>query len=243
MAVEDPLDLSVTRRAAALPDGTGGPHVVVDNTADPELDKASRHHLERVLRLRPGDSLTVTDGRGSWRPCRLTGDEVEATGEVVEVRRLRPPLTVAFALTKADKPELAVQKLVELGIDRIVVFEADRSVAHWEPSRLPKVQLRLERIVAQAIQQSRGVWVPALEIGKGFSAAAALPGAVRCDRSGEQLSDSLSTVMVGPEGGWSDHERQALPRSVTLGETVLRAETAAITAGVLLSAARSRSAG
>lgn len=232
----------MTGRAAALPDGTGGPHVVVDNTADPELDKASRHHLERVLRLRPGDSLTVTDGRGRWRPCRLTGDEVVATGEVVEVQRLRPRLTVAFALTKADKPELAVQKLVELGIDRIVVFEADRSAAHWEPNRLPKVRVRLERIVAQAIQQSRGVWMPALEIGMGFSDAAALPGAVRCDRAGDQIDDNLNTVLVGPEGGWSDHERQAVPLSVTLGDTVLRAETAAIAAGVLLSAARSHSA-
>ena len=86
--------------------------------------------------------------------------------------------------------------------------------------------------------QSRQVWLPTVELLDGFAAAAALDGAMLADRDGELPGDTVSTVLIGPEGGWSEAERAAGLPSVRLAAGVLRAETAAIAAAVLLSAQR-----
>jgi 16S rRNA U1498 N3-methylase RsmE len=80
-----------------------GPLVFVDDLAAPELEDGDRHHLERVLRLRSGDALTVADGRGRWRSAVL-GPTLEVTGDVVAQPAPHPRLTVAFALVKGDSP-------------------------------------------------------------------------------------------------------------------------------------------
>jgi 16S rRNA (uracil1498-N3)-methyltransferase len=213
------------------------PHAMVDDVSAPALADDDRHHLTRSLRLRDGDELTVTDGRGRWRVCRL-GSSLEPASEVSTVDRPAPALTVAIARTKGDRPELAVQKLTELGIDRIVVFTAERSVARPGPDRLPRQLGRLRRVAREALMQSRGVHLPDVEVASSFAALAVVDGAALADRHGEPLTLQYSTVLIGPEGGWCDAERGSLPR-VGLAEQVLRAETAAVTAGVLLSAMRS----
>ena len=118
------------------------PHALVDDVSAPALADDDRHHLTRSLRLRVGDELTVTDGRGRWRVCRL-GSSLEPSSEVTTVPRPAPALTVAIARTKGDRPEFAVQKLTELGIDRIVVFAAERSIARPDPERLSRQLDRL----------------------------------------------------------------------------------------------------
>lgn len=220
------------------PDGPA-PHVLVADVGRPELDDDARHHLSRVRRLRPGDVLTVTDGAGRWRPARLgPGGRLEADGEVVEVPRPTPELTVAFALTKADKPDLVVQKLTELGIDRIVPFRAARSVVRWDDERAARQHARLAAIARSACAQAQRCWMPLVEPVTDVADLAAR-GALRLDRGPIHLSLARSVVAVGPEGGWSDDERELLRDSSGLGPHVLRAETAAITAGALLGAMRS----
>ncbi len=221
---------------AAGPDGSGGPHAFVDDLDLPVLEEADRHHLERVLRLRAGDALTVSDGAGGWRPCRF-GAEVEPDGEVVRLDAPRPRLTVAFALVKGSRPELVVQKLTELGIDVIRPFAAERSVVRWGGGRAEVHHQRLVRVAREACSQSRRCFLPEVAEPVPFAAVAALPGAVRTDR-GAPPPAGTTTVLVGPEGGWSDAERAALPAAVGLGPHVLRAETAAIAAGTLLAALR-----
>lgn len=202
------------------------------------LGEDSRHHLSRVLRLRDGDPLSVTDGAGRWRPCRLVGSEVEPDGEVVVTTRPSPPITVAFALTKGDKPELVVQKLTELGVDHIIAFRAARSVVRWDDDRAAAHLDRWRAISRAAVEQSRRCWLP--EIGPiGDVADLVRIGAARVDRGGSPPSLSRSVVAVGPEGGWSDEERDRLPQAVALGPHVLRAETAALTAGGVLCSIRS----
>lgn len=219
------------------------------------IDDDDRHHLERVLRLRDGDGFTLTDGAGSWRPGRF-GAIIEPTGDVHFVERPQPTLTVGFAVVKSAKPSLIVQKLTELGIDRIRPFHADRSVAVWDAAKAPKSHERLVRVAREALMQSKGVWLPTVLPVASFDAVIDdehNEGNVvaRADFDGvdlgapdvaEGLRDEMGsagvTVLIGPEGGWSDSERNALGRSVRLGHTVLRAETASIAAGVLLSAAR-----
>ncbi len=220
------------------PDGAD-PHVLVDDVASPVLAADALHHLARVRRLRPGDRLTVTDGRGAWRACRFTGDaSLASDGETIRVPAPEPELTVAFALTKSDKPDLVVQKLTELGVDRIVPFRAERSVVRWDESKAARQHERLVAIARAACEQAHRCWLPVVEPVTDVADLAAR-GAVRLDRGPARLSLDRPIVAVGPEGGWSDAERAALPRSAGLGTHVLRAETAAITAGALLGAMRS----
>lgn len=218
-------------------DGSHGPHVLVDDVAEPVLADEDRHHLERVLRLRPGDPLTVGDGAGRWCACRL-GDEPEPMGEVVEEPAPDPSVGVAFALVKGGRPELVVQKLTEIGVDRIVPFVAERSVVRWDDEKAARNVARLRRVAREAVMQSRRAWLPDVEGVASFSELAAEPSAVMADRQGVALGPDPRLVLVGPEGGWSEAERRSsLPR-VALGPTVLRAETASIAAGVLACALR-----
>lgn len=222
-----------------LPPSEAAAHAVVADVVAPRLDDDTRHHLVRVRRLRDGATVTVTDGAGAWRSCRLAGGgTLEADGEVVHVERADPPITIAFALTKAGKPEIVVQKLTELGVDHIVAFRAEHSVVRWDETKASAQHARWVSIARAAVEQSRGVWLPTIAPLGDVASVAAL-GACRLDRGGEPPSLARSVLAVGPEGGWSDDERERLPSVVECAANVLRAETAALTAGGILSALRS----
>jgi 16S rRNA (uracil1498-N3)-methyltransferase len=221
----------------AGPDGRHGPHAFVADLERPELSPEDRHHLGRVLRMRPGDPLTVSDGRGGWRPCRF-GDELEPTGPIAVVAAPRPGITIAFAPTKADRPEWVVQKLTELGADVIVPVHAERSVVRWGGERAARQHERLVKVAREAAMQCRRCHLPDVHPITGFAAVAGWPESVRAERGGAPPSLERPTVVVGPEGGWTDEERRAIPATMDLGDHVLRAETAAITAMALLAALR-----
>lgn len=225
----------------ADPDGAGGPHAFVADLEAPRLDDADHHHLTRALRLAPGDPLTVSDGAGRWRPARLGGDgtSLEPDGEVVFVPRAAPLVVVAFAPVKGDRPEWTVQKLTEVGVDRILVFAAARSVVRWEGSRAARQRQRLAKVAREAAMQCRRSWLPEIGMLGGFAEAAALGGAVLAERGGAAPSLDAHTVLVGPEGGWAPEElAHGLP-TMALGDHQLRAETAAVAAGLLLTGLRS----
>lgn len=218
---------------------TARAHAFVDDLEIPRLSDADHHHLSRVLRLAPGADVTVGDGAGRWRPARLTdGPEVEPTGAMVDDPPEEPPITVAFAPTKGERPEWTVQKLTELGVDRIVPFVAERSVVRWDAAKAARQANRLADIARQAAMQCRRTRLPRVDRLTNFAEVAALDGAAMADLDGESPSLALPTLLVGPEGGWSPSERTVdLPR-VRLGRYMLRAETAAVTAGGLLLALR-----
>jgi 16S rRNA (uracil1498-N3)-methyltransferase len=218
-----------------LPPSTHAPHIFVDDLELLELDAADDHHL-RVLRIAPGAPIVACDGRGAWRMCRRTAT-LEADGPTTTTSRATPSISIAFALTKADKPELVVQKLTELGVDRIVPFFAERSVVRWDDTRAQRNIERLRRVVREAAMQSRRFTLPDLTDVTSFASVGA-QGFVRADRGGAPLSLTCPSIAIGPEGGWSDDERTAMPDSVALADTVLRAETAAIAAAAVLGALR-----
>lgn len=221
-----------------MPSGDDGPHAFVADLASPALDDVDRHHLARVLRLRPGSGLTVSDGAGRWRVCRF-GDPLEPTGEVVAVERMRPAITIGFAVVKGERPEWVVQKLTELGVDHIRPFVAARSAVRWDQRRAELNHQRFRRVVREAGMQSRQAWLPEVSPVASFRDLAATGGAVLADRSAT-AGPSLDRpcVLVGPEGGWDPDERSQLDR-IALAPGVLRAETAALTAAALLVALRS----
>jgi len=219
------------------PDGSHGPHVLVASVDDPVLSEAHRRHLEGSLRLRDGDQLTVGDGQGAWAECVMAGEP----RLVSAVRRVPPPthrLTVAFALIKGGRPEMAVQKLTELGIDRIVPFTADRSIVKWDAQKSRRNVERFRRVVEEAVMQCRRAWLPVVDEIKQFDDMLKFADCAIADMSGRPLESSDRVLMVGPEGGWSDRERAAQLPKVKLASPVLRAETAAIAAATLLAALR-----
>jgi len=218
----------LVRRAAA--------HVIVGDVGEPVLDADSLHHLVRVLRLRDGATVTVTDGAGAWRKCRFAGGDIEPDGEVVRATRLEPPITIAVATPKGDRAEWLVQKCTEIGVDRIALLAAARSVVHWDDERAARHVARLRRVAAEAAMQSRRVWLP--ELTGPHPATAVLPTAVVAEPGGRALAASDTTVAIGPEGGWSPDELALAADTVTLGPNILRVETAAVVATALMVAAR-----
>lgn len=214
-------------------------HVLVEDVAAPVLADRDAHHLFAVLRLRDGESVTVTDGRGAWRPCRVSGGVVEPDGETV-VETAADPVTVAVAVPKQDRPEWLVGKLTELGVDRVVLLHAARSVVRWDGERGARHVERLGRIVAEAAMQSRRVWLPEL-VGP-VAASDVLASIPVAEPRGRPLSPADRSLAIGPEGGWSPEELAFATDTVGLGEQVLRVETAALAAAVLLVAARTSAA-
>jgi 16S rRNA (uracil1498-N3)-methyltransferase len=220
---------------------TARAHVFVADLAAARLDESDQHHLARVLRLPPGSQVTVADGAGRWRPARLTGGPaVTDAGRIVVDPRPAPELTVAFALVKGERPESIVQKLTELGIDRIVPFVAERSVVRWDEAKIGRQHARMTDIARQAAMQCRRTWLPQVDRLTSFEAVAGIGGATMADLGGAPPRLDAPVVLVGPEGGWSERESAAgLPR-VGVGANVLRADTAAVTVGALLAALRSK---
>ncbi|GAC1382341.1 MAG: 16S rRNA (uracil(1498)-N(3))-methyltransferase [Acidimicrobiales bacterium] len=212
----------------------------LDRPGGPALAAGDVHHLARVLRLRAGESVTVTDGRGRWRACVWRDAETvpEPVGEVASEHRPTPEVTVGFAPVKGDRPEWVVQKLTEVGVDRIVVLRAARSVIKWEGPRAEAVLARLRAVSREALMQSRQVFLPVVE---GICRPSDVAGAALAHFGGEPVGLGRP-ILIGPEGGWSDGELGTVP-TVSLGPNVLRAETAALAAGVLLTALRTRSVG
>jgi 16S rRNA (uracil1498-N3)-methyltransferase len=146
-------------------------------------------------------------------------------------------LTVAFAPTKGERPEWVVQKLTELGIDRIVPLVSERSVVRWSGARHQGAVERLRRVAREAAAQCRRVWLPEISDTVTFGALEALgaPGeVVLAQLSGDRPRVTQRVVAVGPEGGWSAAELDSGLPTVGFGLSVLRAETAAVTAGALM---------
>jgi 16S rRNA (uracil1498-N3)-methyltransferase len=225
----------------AHPADHSGPFVLVDDLETPLLLPDDAHHLERVLRLRAGDPLVLGDGLGGWRPARF-GPTPEPCGAIERVGPEAPSVGVAFALVKGSKPELVVQKLTELGVDRIVAFRAERSVVHWDDAKASKASARWRSVARAATMQCHRPWLPVVEDVTDLRELLGRERVALADRGGGPPSLEHSLVLVGPEGGWTAEELDVAARArlplVTLGSHVLRAETACLTVGALLTGLR-----
>ena len=228
-AADEPQSSPALARSAA--------HAFVDDLDAPVLSASDRRHLEKVMRLREGELVTVADGRGGWRATTF-GAVLQVVGEIRHERRAHLPVGVAFALVKGDRNELVVQKLTELGIDAIVPMHTERCVVHWEADRSARHLDRLRRVAREAAMQCRRAWLPEVREPVEFAVACRWPGAALADAGGAPLTVEHSMVLVGPEGGWTSTERTCGIPVIGLATHVLRAETAAIAAGVLLSVTR-----
>lgn len=220
-----------------------------------ELRGDEARHLTRVLRVEPGQVFELSDNQRAY-----LAEIAEARGEHVTFRILEPletpappvSITLCASLIKFDRFEWMVEKATELGVARILPVETARSEKGLlEASR--KRRERWQRIAFEASQQSRRVTLPEILPSVGFAQAlgteadfryileeASAPPVLQTV-PGRRAASDRAALLVGPEGGWTDDERRSAAgagwQAVSLGPTVLRAETAS-TAGlaVLMSA-------
>jgi len=254
--VTDPAAVRGPASPAGVPDArlvAAAAMVFVADPGSPVVEAADARHLLDVLRLRPGEPVIAADGAGAWVPCRVAGEttgrggrsEPESVlvpdGDLVRGPAPSPTITVAFAPVKGDRPEWVVQKLTELGVDRIVPVRAHRSVVRWEGDRAERAATRLRRVAVEAAAQSRRLYVPEVLPVTPLADLAALTGdaPVLAHPGGTPPTLDHRVVAIGPEGGWDETEVAGAAGLVGLGPTVLRAETAAVAAGTLLCALRS----
>ncbi len=209
---------------------TSSAHVFVPNIDSPELNRDDHSHLAKVLRLRDGETVSCSDGAGSWRLCTWNNGDIHPTTDVTVESMPEPSLTVAVSPLKGDKTDLVVEKLVEIGVDSIVLLApVERSVVRWPSNKVDHVLSRYRRIARAAAMQSRRVHLPTvsgpvpLDTVLTSSAAVAEPG-------GDAGWHGVTTVVIGPEGGFTEKELASATQRVDLGPHVLRAETAAIVA-------------
>jgi 16S rRNA (uracil1498-N3)-methyltransferase len=209
------------------------------------LTGAHAEHLSRVLRARVGQEFDITTGnevrRG--RVMAITHDRVEfELGEFVSAP-VAVQVTVVLSIFKFDRMEWAIEKCTELGATRIVPVIARRTETHLASAAAKRVD-RWRRIALQAAEQSRRVSPPEISDPLKLKDAAALPGSLRIVLSESETSVMLKDVLrppadlsavvlaLGPEGGWADDELEMFQEagwiSASLGNTILRAETAAI---------------
>jgi 16S rRNA (uracil1498-N3)-methyltransferase len=215
-------------------------HVFVDNLSTPHLRDEDRHHILRVLRVESGQTVSVSDGRGSWRLATVhDSGELDWIGDCHFVSAPTQLLTVAFAPTKGDKPGDVVRKLTEIGIDRIVpIADTERGVVRWDGSNSAKHADRLRRIAREAAMQSRRVWLPEVMLPCALVDVVTRFGAALAEPDGARVGPTHTCIAIGPEGGFSPEELELSHQHVSLGEGVLRGETAAIVAGVIMDAHR-----
>jgi 16S rRNA (uracil1498-N3)-methyltransferase len=222
---------------------TGGPDglrrrplAFVEDLDAPELDGDDHHHLARALRTRPGTEITVADGIGRWRLARFDR-RPDPVGPIEGVVLAPDGTTVAFTPVKGERPEWVVQKLTELGLGRIVIIEAARSVVRWDGERAVRNLERWRRVAREAAMQSRRLVLPTVE-GPVPAADVLADGVAVAEPGGRRPAAPDRALAIGPEGGWTGEELAAAADRVVLPGGILRAETAAVVAGAVLVALR-----
>lgn len=213
------------------------------------LERDDSRHALRVLRLRPGEQITVSDGSGSVVEATVGDDEDRLVAHVTARRsepEPRPRLHVYQALPKKGKLDLVVQKLTELGVASIHLFASHRSIPKWDSTKGAAHAARLGEVARQAAMQSRRAWLPEVFAPSPLSSLDITEPIVVLDGSATvRLTEALPGsapaavgLVVGPEGGLTDEEvtalraRGAVP--VSLGPLILRTETAALAAAAIV---------
>ena len=221
-----------------------------------ELTGSDAEHLVRVLRAEVGHVYEISDNRDVYLAEVTTARKSVVTFQVTEKLPATPPaahIALCAALIKFDRFEWLLEKATELGVAAIQPFEAARSERGLAQAALKRIT-RWERIGIEASQQSRRAHLPLIAKASRFPDAVRIEANVRLllDES-EQAPPLLNVIpdqrgpedkialLLGPEGGWTAEERnQAIDVGWTpcsLGETVLRAETAGIAGLAIVQAA------
>ena len=211
-------------------------------------------HLVRVLRARVGQDFDIATGEAvrRGRIVSLSDQRVEfALGEEIFVTGT-VEITLLLAIYKFDRMEWAIEKCTELGVERIIPVISRRTDSHLAAASAKRAE-RWRRIARQAAEQSRRATPPEISEPLKFADALNVPAALRIVLAESEDQTLLRDIVkpeaasggialaVGPEGGWTEDELQLFQQagwtSASLGNTILRAETAAIAATAVVASA------
>ena len=215
-------------------------------TSTASLTGDEAHHASQVARLRVGEGIAVSDGRG-WRGSGVAEVVTKSRVEVhVDECSFEPEptirLTLVQALAKGGRDEMAVQAATELGVSRIVPFQSERSVSRWEGDKRVKGVARWTAISREAAKQAMRSRIPVVTDPVGIHGVVdtcadeqllvldprATMGIAEWARAHPDVT--RVAVVVGPEGGLTDGEVDSLVaaggHAVRLGRNVLRTSTA-----------------
>lgn len=211
------------------------------------------NHVFRVLRMHPGEEISVCADNGKKYECLLI--QVDKSGVTAQIQSVgdysnepSAHVTVYAALAKGDRFDYLIQKCVECGVSRIVPFLSERCVARPVKNEYDKKRQRFQRIALEASKQSQRS--RPVEVGEILDFATAMTQAAQADtalllyekENRVSLSGALKnsdpcgtfSVVTGPEGGFSEEEaKQAMEQglqSVSIGPRILRCETAPVAA-------------
>lgn len=217
------------------------------------VDGDEGFHAATVRRIRPGEQLVLSDGKGVLADCVVeAADKRRISARVLDRRTApvpAPQVTVVQAIPKSERSELAIELATEAGADRFLAWQAARCVARWDGERADKGLRRWRAVARSAARQSRRAYIPEVDGPVPTPALAAhiaersAAGAVvlalhesatrRLADVAVAQADSI-VLVVGPEGGIDDAEIGELTGAgavaVRLGPTVLRTSTAAAVA-------------
>lgn len=226
------------------------PHFFVDpaqvDEAHARLDAEDTRHLVTVLRARAGTEVSLADGTGTVWSGAYESTDADGRARIglrhrETVAAPSPAITVVHALPKQRKLDDVIQRLTEVGVDRIVPVHSARSQVELDERRAAKAVARWRAVALAAAKQSRRPRLPVIaEVGDWNSAfARGVPGVVCWEGSTTPLALALDTIVaparlvigIGAEGGLTEDEVRAsgLP-SASLGRSILRTETAALVA-------------
>jgi 16S rRNA (uracil1498-N3)-methyltransferase len=217
-----------------------------------ELTGLDAEHLARVLRAEVGQAYEISDNKNLYLAEIETARKSLVSFRILEpLAAPAPPAAVHLypALFKFDRFEWMVEKATELGVTSLHPFEAARSERGLAEAARKRIA-RWERIALEASQQSRRTHLPSIHMPTQLKAALDVETPVRLlldeessappilsvvdDLSSSRSVDDSIALIAGPEGGWTEEEKSLLRtagwRPCSLGQTVLRAETAAIAA-------------
>jgi 16S rRNA (uracil1498-N3)-methyltransferase len=205
------------------------------------LSGEERHHAW-VLRVREGEAIEMFNGRGDSYDATYQSADAIRINERIANREARIVIHLAMSIIQLDKFELVLQKATELGVRSIVPLVTARTEVR--PERYRGKEERWRKIAFEATKQSGRSIIPSIEAPADFADVLARPGTkIIFDADTEPTTarpDNPTTLMIGPEGGWSEDELRAARDSGCLFEQLgprrLRAETAAIVATALITA-------
>ncbi|MCX7832294.1 MAG: 16S rRNA (uracil(1498)-N(3))-methyltransferase [Actinobacteria bacterium] len=225
------------------------PELVDENNGYLRLPDDEIHHALNVLRLRKGSKIVVIDGSTVYHgriEKASKKDFLVSIEKSSPVIKKEPKIVLWQAFVKGKKASFVVEKATEAGVDEIVFFPAERSIANYESAKLEK----LKKVAIQASKQSKRDYAPSIRFEESFYNLFLDDNRIGLvlDFDGEELSiKNLMqekpvkevNIFIGPEGGFTENERKVFVnkglRSIRLDLPVLRTETAALAAVLLAS--------
>lgn len=211
-----------------------------------KLDKPQEFQIFKVLKLKPNELIRLVNQEEIGYLARITDDVEFELLDPISFPKKQRTVILGLSLIRSEKLELAIQKATEIGVEEIILIQAQRSIAKLNLDKIENKLLRYQAIAKEAAEQSHQAKIPTIErIYKSTDLPQDLSqqiyfGCLQADPyhfSTVSLMDS-ATLLIGPEGGWSESEeiyfkeKHFIP--FRFSNTVLRSETAAIIGSYIL---------